>query len=451
MKKGAIIAGTNSGCGKTTITIAILMALKKRGLNPASFKCGPDYIDPMFHRKALNVAAYNLDSFFCDKNMINSIYHNKTENMDIAIVEGVMGYYDGVSEDLKGSTYEIASYLGLPVILVVNAKGMSFSCAALIKGFMEYRDNSNIKGVIFNNITETAYLRLKTIVEKIGVKSLGYLPHEEEIFLESRNLGLVVADEVSNINERLKKILELAEKTIDIDALIQLTEQYENKEIDKNVNNKLYDCDSEHKQSIVRIAVAKDEAFCFIYQENLELLEHYGCEICYFSPLHDIKLPQNIQGIYLPGGYPELHLEKLSNNKEMLAKIKSAYENKIPIIAECGGFMYLHDEIDGYEMASVISGKVFKTDKLKRFGYATLTAKNDNILCNKNESFRVHEYHYYDSTENGNDFIAEKNYKDIKYECGHANNTLYAGFPHIYFLSNPKLIKNMVDRMREKL
>lgn len=443
-----LLAGTHSGCGKTTVTCALLAALKARHLDVGAFKCGPDYIDPMFHREAIGVASHNLDPFFCEENLLRQLL-SAGAGRDISVIEGVMGYYDGIGLTHRASTFELASITETPVILVVNAKGMGNSVNALLKGFTEYFSNSRIKGVIFNGISGAMYKALSESIASFGLIPLGYLPQRPELAIESRHLGLITAAEIPDIRAKLDKLAALAAETLDIDGILRLAAtasaiRSSGELIGQNVQNS---SDSPAGQDSRRplIAVAKDEAFCFIYAENIELLQALGCDIAYFSPLRDKALPAGAAGLYLCGGYPELHSEALAANTELLAGLRRQIQSGLPTVAECGGFMYLHEQLDGRPMAAVISGNAFKTASLQRFGYITLTAAEDNLLLGAGESVRAHEFHYWDSDNPGSAFQAAKAGSAKTWPCAHAAKTLYAGFPHLYFYANPAMARRFVE------
>lgn len=441
--KRLMIAGTGSGCGKTTIVCALLQALVDRGMKTASFKCGPDYIDPMFHRKVIGAESYNLDSFFCDGNTLRYLLHRGAG--EISVIEGVMGFYDGLNG--KGSSFEVSQVTDTPVVIVINARGMSESLGAVIKGFLTYIQPNKIVGFIFNRLAESRVEFARKLCVELGTEYLGRFPSDEYFALESRHLGLVTAAEVSGLKEKLKRLSETAEKYIRIDRLLELANSakltFSEPEISRG-----------HK---VKIGLSTDEAFCFFYPENRDILEKMGAEIVPFSPLRDERLPEDIDGLILCGGYPELYGDKLSENVSMLSSIRKAINNGLPCIAECGGFMYLHREFEGmdgnfYKGAGVINGRAFKTPKLKNFGYSVLTANSDNLLCQKGESFPVHEFHYFDSEFCGDDFISRKPGKSGERKCVIANNSLWAGFPHLYFYSSPEIAENLLavcERFKE--
>ncbi len=439
--KRIIIAGTHSGCGKTTVACALLAALKKRGLCISAFKCGPDYIDPMFHREVIGVPSYNLDSFFCDKNTLKHLLHEHGANSDISLIEGVMGFYDGA--DGKGSAYSLSQITDTPAIIVIDCKGMSDSIGAVMRGFLEYKRPNNIVGFVFNRLPERLSGFAQKLCGELGTHYLGCFP-KIEITIESRHLGLVTACEIDGIREKLEKLGALAESCIDIDNMLQLSDR----NIPQFTAPRIPHINGEKPV----IAVARDRSFCFIYEDNIGLLKKLGCEIHYFSPLDDKTIPENTSGLILCGGYPELYAERLSANTEMLADIRKKLGNGLPTIAECGGFMYLHDTFEDMEGGThrgvgVIHGNAFKTAELQRFGYITLTAKNDNLLCKAGEKIRAHEFHYFDSTSCGSDMTACKP-DGREWDCVHANAHFYAGFPHLYFYADVHIAENFVNICR---
>ncbi len=440
-----LIAGTNSGCGKTTVTLAVLSALKARGISVSSFKCGPDYIDPMFHKKVLGIPAFNLDPFFLQGEELRGLLAEGSMGGEISVIEGVMGYYDGVQNSPKGSTFTVAETTDTPVVLVVACDGIANSIGAIISGYKNYVPNSRIAGVIFNHLPKWRYKDMAEVAQREGVVPLGCLPESQEFTVGSRHLGLVTAGELENLGAMLEKLGKQAEETIDIDGLLALASKAEPLGVEVSKNKKPAD---------VKIAVSRDEAFCFMYDENLALLRKSGCEIVYFSPLHDKELPPDIGGLWLCGGYPELHAAKLSANKTMLQSIKSSIEAGLPTIAECGGFMYLNESLTDkegqkHEMAGVIKAGIFPTDRLVRFGYLTITAKEDNLLGSEGACFRVHEFHYWDSTDCGCGYAAKKATRDANWDCIHSTDTLYAGFPHLYLPSAPGAAESFADKARQ--
>lgn len=445
-----MISSLSSGGGKTTVTCGILKALKNRGIDISSFKCGPDYIDIMFHKKALGGAPGNLDGFFCSESMLKNLFCGGASGKS-AVIEGVMGYYDGISmESDFASSYYIAKVLKIPVIIVINAKGMALTAAPVIKGVIDFKKDSNIKGIILNNVSKGVYTALKNVIEEnTGTEAIGYFPHNEEYFFESRHLGLVNPGNLENIDEKIEKLGKIAEECIDIDKIIRLSKSAPF--IDTEIVLKK---SSESRSEKIKIGVAYDKAFCFYYKDNIEILEKLGCEIVYFSPVGERKLPDKISGIILGGGYPELYLKELSENNEMLTDIKRNIEDGIPCLAECGGFIYLHARITdkenkAYKMAEVFSGKAFFTGRSEKFGYIEMTAREDGLLLKRGEKIKAHEFHYWDSDDGGNLFSAKKPSGKKSWECMKAYKNTIGGFPHIFYRSNINFAKNFVKKCRE--
>ncbi|WP_303820854.1 cobyrinate a,c-diamide synthase [Ruminococcus flavefaciens] len=431
--KRILIGGTHSGCGKTTVTCAVLAALKARGLTVSSFKCGPDYIDPMFHSSIIGADAHNLDSFFCDDNCIRQLLWENGKNADISVIEGVMGYYDGA--DGRGSAHSVAAITDTASVIVLDCKGSGESIGAVMKGFLMYKIPNNIAGFIFNRLPARLVPMAERLCTEIGTEYFGCMPPKSPS-IENRRLGLVTAVEIADLREKTAELGRLAEENIRLDRMIEVSERC----FPEFTEQKLHRICADNSP---KIAVAADRAFCFTYSENISLLKRLGCAVEYFSPMEDEKLPDNCRGLILSGGYPELHAERLAANSSMRECIKTAINRGLPTIAECGGFMYLHDSIrtsDGteYPMAGVIGGTAFETDRLQRFGYVTMTAERDCLLCCKGESFPAHEFHYWDSTDCGADFTAAKS-DGRSWKCVHATSALYAGFPHLYFYSDVRL------------
>lgn len=445
--KRFMIAGTNSGCGKTTITCAVIQAMVNRGLHTASFKCGPDYIDPMFHSRIIGTAAHNLDSFFCDDNTLRQLFTENSENADISVSEGVMGFYDGVGDGDRGSSHSVSEILKIPAVIVIDCKGMSSSIGAVMKGFLEYKKNL-IAGFIFNRLPESLAGMAQQLCNELNTEFLGFFPVCREAELKSRHLGLVTAAEVTELKEKMQLLSEIAEKNIDIERLISLSE---------NVSFPEYTPLNISGISVaenVTVAVARDKAFSFIYEDNLNLLKKLGCRIEYFSPLEDCEIPENAAGIIISGGYPELYAEQLSQNSPMICDVRKKISGGMPVIAECGGFMYLHSTLEAdkgaeYAMAGIIPGKAFKTNRLQRFGYINMQAERDGLLCQADEIISAHEFHRWDSTACGEDFTAVKTSSGKEWKCGHFSKNIYAGFPHIYFYSAPETAANFVKRCVE--
>ena len=427
-----LIAAPRSGSGKTTMTCAVLAALKKRGYDPCAFKSGPDYIDPMFHRSVLSVDSHNLDLFLSDRPTVQTLYAHYAVGHGAAVCEGAMGFYDGQGLTTRASAWELAETLHLPVLLVIQPKGASMTLAAEIQGLMHFRENSHIVGILLNDCSEKLYKMLRSLLEKeTGLPVLGYLPHLPQAAVESRHLGLKTAGEIADIQQKIDLLAE--NLAVDWEKLAEITERPApgHERLSPQGNFSI----------VPRIAVARDEAFCFTYAETLDALRTAGAELVFFSPVRDAALPENVCGLYLPGGYPELYAKQLSENTAMLSSIRQVVNTGLPTAAECGGFLYLGQSLEGadekiWPMAGVLPGSGVKVGRLVRFGYAKMTAKADSMLFRAGESLHIHEFHHWDSTANGTDFTLKKN-ESAQWQGGFANKHLYAGFPHLYWAGTP--------------
>lgn len=429
-----LLAAPRSGSGKTTMTCALLMALKRRGCAPCAFKSGPDYIDPMFHRAVLGVESRSLDLFFSTPETVRTLYARGAAGHGAAVCEGAMGFYDGlggVSD--RASAWHLADTLGLPVLLVVEPKGQSLTLAAELKGLVNFRTPSHIAGILLNNCTARMHALLAPMLEEeTGLPVLGFLPKLPEAVIGSRHLGLYTAAEVENLQQKLALLADAAEEHIDWPRLLALCEK----------EPPALPVQPETPPARVRIAVAQDEAFCFTYAETLEAFRDAGAEVVFFSSLRDTALPENIGGLYLPGGYPELHARELSENTSLLREIKQKIESGLPTAAECGGFLYLGQSLTDAEgqswpMAGVLPGEAKDAGRLVRFGYAALSADSDSMLFRAGESFPVHEFHHWDSTANGTALAAKKPVGGAEWRCGFIDEHFYAGFPHLYWAGTP--------------
>ena len=429
-----LLAAPRSGSGKTTMTCALLMALKRRGCAPCAFKSGPDYIDPMFHRAVLGVESRNLDLFFSAPETVRTLYARGAAGHGAAVCEGAMGFYDGlggVSD--RASAWHLADTLDLPVLLVVEPKGQSLTLAAELNGLKNFRTPSHIAGILLNNCTARMHALLAPMLEKeTGLPVLGFLPKLPEAVIGSRHLGLYTAAEVENLQQKLALLADAAEEHIDWPRLLALCEK----------EPPTLPVQPETPPARVRIAVAQDEAFCFTYAETLEAFRDAGAEVVFFSPLRDTALPENIGGLYLPGGYPELHARELSENTSLLREIKQKIEFGLPTAAECGGFLYLGQSLTDAEgqswpMAGVLPGEAKDAGRLVRFGYAALSADSNSMLFRAGESFPIHEFHHWDSTANGTALAAKKPVGGAAWRCGFVNEHFYAGFPHLYWAGTP--------------
>ena len=451
MSTGFMISAPSSGSGKTVVTLVLLALLKRKGYAPAAFKAGPDYIDPMYHRAVTGEASHNLDTYLADEQTVETVFEKYSTGHDISVVEGAMGYYDGIGgSSTDASAYDVARLLGLPVILVITFKGTALTDAAVIKGMKEFRPDSGIHGVILNKCSSRLFERMKPVLEKeAGIPVLGYLPSNADADFPSRHLGLCTAGEISDLQERIERLAALAEGTIDTEKILGMT-----RSCDLEYNAYLSE-DVPVNDDPLRplIAVARDESFCFTYDESIDILKEMGADISFFSPLNDTALPEGADALYLPGGYPELYLEKLSGNEAMLNEIRLAAKDHMPIVAECGGYMYLCRGImdDGrcYKMAGLLPGILKKTSGLVRFGYASLQANEESLLFEKGDSIRIHSFHHYDPVsgeddERGDAFSFCKASDKSEWKEGFAGSCLYAAFPHIYFPGCRKAVQRMI-------
>lgn len=477
MMRRIMIAAPCSGSGKTSITIALLKSLKERGVNVFSVKAGPDYIDPLFHRVVSGVDAYNLDTYFTNGETTRALLKQDFEGHDFAVMEGVMGLYDGVGGILEeGSSYLLAKETKTPIFLVINAKGAGKSLAAQIAGMKLFDKEGLIRGVILNRVSEKYYGIIKSCIEEeTNLPVLGFLPDKKEFALGSRHLGLVTPDEIETIREITKALSEEFIMHVDLDAVIRISESTEGVEDNTNAErNSYYKMDSDNTgntegcgnsdkenaeitkrtdNSKCVIAVSKDEAFQFLYEENLRLLKKLGAEIRFFSPLHDEQVPEYADALILCGGYPELYLDRLCSNISMRESIRKCFKKNMPFIAECGGFIYLHKKIEDlngkiYDGAGIIDAFCKYTGKSVRFGYLEIREKNANFMP-ENGKIKGHEFHYYESDQNGNDCISEKPFDHAQYECIHKTGNSWLGFPHLYYPSNPDFVKSFIRLAEE--
>ncbi|MGN0298499.1 MAG: cobyrinate a,c-diamide synthase [Lachnospiraceae bacterium] len=444
-----MFAAPQSGSGKTLITCGFLQALLNQQLSLVAFKCGPDYIDPMFHQSVLGIPSKNVDTFFADKDTVCQLMADGAEERDLAVVEGVMGLYDGLAGTKEeASSYHVAEVTQTPIILVINARGMGRSLLPLIAGFLQYDHAHLICGVILNKTSKMFCQLIGAEIEReLGVKVLGYVPVLEEVHLESRHLGLWLPNEIAGLKEQLNQAAKHLTESLDIPEILKIAKAAKPLQWEQKI---FISAKAGRK---VNIAIAQDEAFCFYYEDNLRLLRQAGANLVPFSPLHDKILPQHTQGILLGGGYPELYLKQLSQNESMKQQIFEAIQSGVPSVAECGGFLYLHEQIEdvngnAYNMVGAISGRAIYENKLVRFGYCTVMAEQESFL-KKEEAIRAHEFHYYDSTVNGKDCRAQKPITQRSWQCVHANSSHWWGFPHLYYLSNPKFAERFVETARQ--
>lgn len=427
MKSQILIAAPSSGTGKTTITLGLLRALRNRGLQVQSFKCGPDYIDTKYHEMASGKETINLDLFLATENHVKSVYSKYASASDVAVTEGVMGLFDGYDK-MEGSSAQIAEKLKIPIILVINAKAMAYSAAPILYGFKNFRKSIDLVGVIFNRVGSAAhYEYLCNACRDVDVVPLGYLPQNEELHVPSRHLGL-------NIDERFlfdtfaDKVAAHIEEYIDIDRLLAITER----ELDVMDQNEFH-----AGQRSFKSAVAFDEAFNFVYHENIEYLRKHG-EVVFFSPLHDQKVPE-ADLVYFPGGYPELHAETLARNTDMKESIRHYVESGGKVWAECGGMMYLSTSIvdaNGVEFSMV---DIFKQKTSMEKMRLTLGYRQFEY---NGLSFRGHEFHYSHADGSLESVTTEYDAKNKKTNTKLLRyKNAIGGYTHIYWAEMPDIMK----------
>ncbi|MDO4890128.1 MAG: cobyrinate a,c-diamide synthase [Coriobacteriaceae bacterium] len=445
-----LVGAPASGGGKTTFTCGLLHALVRRGLRVRACKCGPDYIDPLFHTEVIGAPSRNLDLFFSSEDQVRALVVDSAAASDIVVIEGAMGYYDGIAVSADASAWDVARTTATPAVLVVDGRGRAQSIAAEVQGFARFREPSMVAGVVLNRVTEALYPRLRDMLQaETGLPVLGYLPHLPECSLESRHLGLVTAAEVEGLRAKLDLLAETIERTVDIDALLHLAAAAPQQRAILSAGGS----SPAGRASTPIIAIARDDAFCFYYADTLRLLEQLGARLAPFSPLRDVALPADASGLYLGGGYPELHARELSENTAMRAVVAAAVSAGMPTIAECGGFLYLHERLEGedgetYPQVGVIPAHAFRTQRLGRFGYITLRAQGDGLLARAGDELRAHEFHYWDSTQPGAAFRAQKPQSARSWECCISTSTLHAGFPHLYLPAHPQAARRFVDACR---
>jgi cobyrinic acid a,c-diamide synthase len=438
-----MITAASSGSGKTMITCGILELFKRKGLNPLACKCGPDYIDGLFHKQVLELEGMNLDSYFEAPEELRDKYSRLSKG-HLPVVEGVMGYFDGLGgSTTRASSWEVAHILDLPAVLVVDARGASVSLAALIKGFLEFERSmgSQIKAVIFNRMSPMLYPRIRELVEReTGIRAAGFVPELDFLKVGSRHLGLVLPEEIAGLREQMNRLGKCLEEMIDWEFLAELGAEKEERDALEEENTEA-SCTAAFS---FRLGIAMDEAFCFYYQDNLRLLERLGGELVYFSPIHDRSLPEQLDGLILGGGYPELYCEALSLNESMREAVKKAAEGGLPVLGECGGYLYLLEELEAedgriWPMTGVLKGKGYKKGKNSRFGYIGVEAEKDSLYLKPGEQIRGHEFHYWDCEVLEEEWVmrAKKPVGNRSWPCIRIKNQVMAGFPHLFYPSCP--------------
>jgi cobyrinic acid a,c-diamide synthase len=485
-KFGFLVGGTHSGCGKTTIALALMAAFKARGLRVQPFKVGPDFIDPGFHTQITGFESRNLDGWMLGREYNRALFRRLLERADMAIVEGVMGLfdgYDGVTE--SGSSAEMAKWLGLPVILVVDARSMARSAAALVHGFSHFDPKLNFAGVIFNRIGSEGhldYLKEAMAANLPGIPVLGGVPGEEVIRIPERHLGLVTADEISIDSEWEKNLAGLVERYVDLDLILRMA-AYERggsggsgeslktwipafagmtPEDDQGIVGRPHPDPppSRGRREGVCIAVARDAAFCFYYPDNFELLEQAGAQLHLFSPLAGEGFPEDSAGLYLGGGYPELYGEILASRKDFLAAIRCAVHQKMPVYAECGGLMVLSRFIETldkkrHRMAGLLPFGTRMLPRRKALGYTEVVLQESCLLGKRDMAIRGHEFHYSEIVEEEADpapvFVYRIHGRKFGTDRpeGYMVGSVLASYVHLHWGSAPEAAASFVGRCRE--
>jgi cobyrinic acid a,c-diamide synthase len=453
-----IIAGTNSGVGKTTITLGIMSALVKEGMMVQGFKSGPDYIDPSHHNFVTGNASRNLDTWIMGNDVCRELFERSAIKADVSVIEGVMGLYDGsIDSTGLGSTAHLAKVLKAPVILVINAKGMAQSAGAMVLGYKEFDKDINLAGVIVNNVAGQSHYDYvkKSIEETCSIPVLGYLQKDKEMTIPERHLGLIPFGENKSPSILYERLGEMVLETIDIDGLLKVARSADDF---PNYKKTIFqEDDRTFAVQDVHIALAKDEAFCFYYQDDIELFESLGARISYFSPLNDERIPDDVDGIFIGGGFPELYAEGLMKNTSMQNSISDAASQGTVIYGECGGMMYLLEELidtegRSFSMCGILEGTSRMENKRQGLGYVSVSALCDNPLCKKGDTFRAHEFHWSRLSDVPKDTVfAYETRKSNGKRCGldgiYSKDNIIASYTHVHFSSNPGLVNNLLLSM----
>lgn len=455
-KQAFVIAGTSSGCGKTTVTLGLLRALMLRGLRVKPFKIGPDYLDSGWHSAVTGIASRNLDAFMLPIPTLNGLFAKQMQQADVAVIEGVMGLYDGYGTDPNYcSSAAMAKQLGCPVILLVDGKAVSTSIAATVMGFQRFDPTLNIAGVILNRVNSDSHYQLlaDAITRYCGIPVLGRVPVMADVALPARHLGLVPAQENAPQDECWQQLAQQLEKTVNIDHLLNLSR------LNSLPPGEAPAIPDAALADGLTLALAEDEAFNFYYPDNFELLEQAGVKIQRFSPLHDTKLP-DCQMIWLGGGYPEVHGAKLAANIKMRESLQRAHQQRVPLYAECGGLMYLGESLtDGndetYAMCGVLPGHSQMGKRLTRFGYCEATALHDTLLAKKGETLRGHEFHYSDFSGPLPAALDCCKWRDgvaiSRWQGGFQHHATFASYLHVHFAQRPSLLNRWLALARNHL
>lgn len=448
-----IIAGTHSGVGKTTLTSGIILALRKKGLIVQPFKTGPDYIDPAYHTEAAGNSCVNLDTWLLSKDAVIELFKRRAGQADISIIEGVMGLYDGLRNSEQGSTSHLARILNCPVILILNAHSLSRSAAAVALGYKGFDKELDIAGIILNNIAGmNHYHYIKAAIErKTRIPVLGYLPRDPDLKLSERHLGLIPLEEKRLHLGFYQRLSKLVENNINLSRILKISRKAKPLAFYKERIFK-----KESPKNHVTIAIARDEAFNFYYQDNLDILRHLGAKIVTFSPLRDKELPEGIDGLYIGGGFPELFASGLSKNKILKGLIYQKAEEGLPIYAECGGLMYLARALIDFKkrkfpMVGIFKCSVSMGNKLHRLGYVNVRVIKDNILSRPGDKNRAHMFHWshLGGIPKNQSFAYKIIDKDKIIYDGLVRGNVLAGYTHLHFASNMKFARNLINSCRQ--
>ncbi|MDW7684108.1 MAG: cobyrinate a,c-diamide synthase [Bacillota bacterium] len=443
--KRILIAGTNSGVGKTTLTAGLIYALRRRGYAPVPFKVGPDYIDPGFHAAAAGTPAGNLDSWMVPPDQVLETLHRRVPGGAIAIIEGVMGLYDGRRDMGEiGSSAHVAKITQTPVVLVASGAKMARSVAALIGGYVNFDRDVHFAGAVLNYVSGESHYRLLegAITEHLDLPVFGYLPKEIKAQVPERHLGLLPAAETEGLEALLTQLADLVEEHLNVDAILSAAAAAP--PLPRPAQTVF---PPQREPAACRIAVARDEAFHFYYPENLELLADYGADIVPFSPLHDEKLPKGTSGVLLGGGFPEMFARQLAANTSMHASLAGAVEEGMPVYAECGGYMYLARELEDFDgntfpMAGVFPGRAVMQKRRRALGYVEVAGVPGNFLLPQAESCRGHEFHWSHMAGQGKTPLFQM--LPAGDETGEQFKNCAGSYIHLHFLSNPGVARRFV-------
>lgn len=442
-----LISAPQSASGKTTVTLGVMLALRKTGLKVQPFKAGPDYLDPMQHSAACLMASRNLDSWLMRPAEIQELFNRSAKCADISVIEGAMGLYDGVACAEYGSSAHLSKILKLPVILVINAASFSRSAGAIALGCREFDKGVKIAGIILNNIgSANHYAYAKSAIEKkTRIPVLGFLPKDAALRIPQRHLGLVPLQEKRMSASLRRKLLNTAEKNIDVKRIIKISRKAEAL---KRIRKKIF-ISRNHTYSAT-IAVAQDKAFNFYYQDNLDILKHLGARLVSFSLLSGKSLPRNINGIYIGGGYPELFAKQLSGNISMRQAILEEAGRGMPIYAECGGLMYLAEKLIDFHkklfpMAGIFKCSAVMAKRRQALGYIEIEVMKDNILSKRKDKIRAHTFHWsYLESNNDLSFAYKVRKNQEEFKDGLIYKNVLASYAHLHFGSNPNFARNFI-------